>query len=282
MAMHKILKPLARRLIRLLKRQEIIFKNKGYCPTCKSHVTFYATDLWFRDYYLCPKCGSKPRERALVSVLEMYFPDWRNKIIHESSPINRGASIRIAKECNNYIPSQLFPDVGPGGFKNGVRCENLEGMTFADESIDLHITQDVMEHVLRPSMVFKEIARTLKPGGAHIFTVPIVNKHKPSNIRVQTLKNGEVSYLKEPKYHGNPVSNSGALVTVDWGFDICKHIFDASGLYTHVVHVDDLGHGIRAEYIEVLVTIKPDKQTQDLTPDRNPLAMPRDAYFPHG
>lgn len=46
-------------------------------------------------------------------------------------------------------------------------------------------------------------------------------------------------------------------MTVDWGFDICRHIFEASGLYTHVVHIDDISRGIRAEYIEVLVTIKP-------------------------
>lgn len=255
-------KPAVSSLIRLLKGREVIFKNKGYCPTCKSNVTFIATTLWFRDNYLCPNCGSKPRERALMCAMEMYFPDWRNKIIHESSPINRGASVRIAKECSHYIPSQLFPDTEPGNFRNGVQCENLEAMTFADESVDLHVTQDVMEHVLRPVMVFKEIARTLKPGGAHIFTVPIVNKHMPSCIRAHALENGQVNYLKEPKYHGNPVSNSGALVTVDWGFDICRHIFDASGLYTHVVRIDDLYHGIRAEYIEVLVTIKPNKQSE--------------------
>jgi len=65
------------------------------------------------------------------------------------------------------------------------RCENLEALTFANESIDLHITQDVMEHVFHPSKVFKEIARTLKLGGAHIFTVPIVNKHMPSILRAR-------------------------------------------------------------------------------------------------
>ncbi|MFN0160436.1 MAG: hypothetical protein ACKVQQ_04350, partial [Burkholderiales bacterium] len=49
----------------------------------------------------------------------------------------------------------------------------------------------------------------------------------------------------------------GSLVTVDWGFDICEHIFRACGLFTHVVQIDDLSRGIRAEYIEVLVTVKP-------------------------
>jgi len=143
-----------------------------------------------------------------------------------------------------------------------VRCEDLGALTFADESIDLHVTQDVLEHVLNPAAVFREVARTLKPGGAHVCTVPIVNKHKPSVVRARPALRGGIEYLMEPAYHGNPVSQDGALVTVDWGYDICRHIFDACGLYTQIVYIDDISHGIRAEYIEVLVTFKPAEQRQ--------------------
>ena len=58
-------------------------------------------------------------------------------------------------------------------------------------------------------------------------------------------------------YHANPISDKDSLVTVDWGYDICQVIFDSCGLFTHLVSIDDLSMGIRAEYIEVLVTIKP-------------------------
>jgi hypothetical protein len=44
---------------------------------------------------------------------------------------------------------------------------------------------------------------------------------------------------------------------MDWGFDICRHIFEARGLFTHVVRIDDLAMGIRAELIEVLVASRP-------------------------
>ena len=37
-----------------------------------------------------------------------------------------------------------------------------------------------MEHIFDPSKAFSEIARTLKTGGAHIFTVPLINKNKPT------------------------------------------------------------------------------------------------------
>jgi len=191
--------------------------------------------------------------------IETYFPKWRSLTIHESSPGNRGASKRLSQEVSQYIRSQYFPDQKPGSIVGEFRCENLEALTFADESIDLHVTQDVIEHVFHPSKVFNEIARTLKPGGAHIFTVPIVNKYKPSKLRARLSDDGQISHLEPPVYHGNPISDQGSLVTIDWGFDICRHIFESCGLFTHLVYIDDLSKGIRAEYIEVLITVKPDK-----------------------
>jgi SAM-dependent methyltransferase len=129
-------------------------------------------------------------------------------------------------------------------------------MSFDNESIDLHITQDVLEHVFHPSKVFKETARTLKPGGMHIFTVPLVNKAFPSRLRA-CVTNKDIVYLEPEAYHGNPLGNGKSLVTLDWGYDICQHIFNACGLFTQLIHIDDLSKGIRAEYIEVLVTLKP-------------------------
>jgi hypothetical protein len=63
--------------------------------------------------------------------------------------------------------------------------------------------------------------------------------------------------LVRPEYHGNPISDEGSLVTLDWGYDISRHIYEASGLFTHTLYIDDLARGIRAEFNEVLVTLKP-------------------------
>jgi hypothetical protein len=250
----------SKKFLALLRERGLrpILKNSGYCPTCAQDVTFIARDPWLRDHYRCSRCGSIPRERALMATIEEYFPGWRSMSIHESSPGNRGASRRLSSECAQYIPSQFFPDKKPGSIVGKFRCENLEALTFDDESVDMHVSQDVLEHVFHPSKVFREIARTLKPGGAHIFTVPIVNKHNPSRRRARVNDDGQISHLYPPVYHGNPISNEGSLVTVDWGYDICRHVFESCGLFTHLVYIDDLSRGIRAEYIEVLITFKPD------------------------
>jgi SAM-dependent methyltransferase len=100
----------------------------------------------------------------------------------EASPGARRAGRRLAEECRHYVPSQYFPAKTPGSLDGGARCENLEALTFADGSIDLHITQDVLEHVVHPFTAFRKVARMLKPGGAHVFTVPRVKKNGPSMV----------------------------------------------------------------------------------------------------
>lgn len=237
--------------------EKIVFASYGHCSTCERATRFVAYDAWFRDYFVCSQCGSVPRERALMLVIERWFPRWREAIVHESSPAPRGASARLARECPGYIASQFFPEQVGQRVVGGVQNENLERLSFADSSVDLHVTQDVFEHVFDPDRAFCEIARTLRPGGMHIFTVPLVNKHNPSSVRAR-LVDGAVEHLGPEQYHGNPVGDGRALVTVDWGYDICEHIYRSCGLFTHIVHLDDLEQGVRAEYIEVLVTTKPD------------------------
>jgi SAM-dependent methyltransferase len=234
-----------------------VLESRGICPTCGSESQFVAEREPLRNNYRCLRCGSAPRERALAAVIELLYPNWRSLCIHESSPGGHTARYRLATEATHLLQSQFFPGTSSGEFVDGIRCENLEEMSFEDGTIDLHITQDVMEHIFCPELTFREIARTLAPGGAHIFTVPLVNGYRPSEMRA-TLRGNQVVHAKEPpQYHENPVSREGSLVTWDWGFDICQHIFDACGLFTHVFHIDDVSRGIRAQLNHVLATVKP-------------------------
>jgi len=227
----------------LLKSPKII-KNKGYCYTCNQQVVFSSDDEWLRDNYKCSACHSIPRERALMYCVEKFYPQWKDCFIHETSPSDRGASVRMKKECKNYHESHFFSEfplgkIHPSGYRN----EDLENQTFDSELFDIVISQDVMEHIFQPEKAFSEIARTLKPGGAHIFTVPIVNKERPSSRRAVISECGDIKYLEEAQYHGNPIDNQGSLVTVDWGYDICDFIMKHSGLYTTIVYIDDLSKG---------------------------------------
>lgn len=235
----------------------VVLESSGYCPICGKAASFRSENSWLRDHFVCLTCWSIPRERALMAVIDARYPNWRELVVHESSPAIRGASSRLREGCVRYTPTQFYPDVSLGSTERDYRCENLESLTFPDESIDLHVSQDVLEHVFDPTAAFREIARTLKPGGAHIFTVPLVYRSGPSRCRARRRPDGTVEHLEPPEFHGNPIDDQGSLVVTDWGFDIVKAIHDSSGLFTYVFHIDDLSRGIRAEYIEVLMTVKP-------------------------
>jgi methyltransferase family protein len=90
--------------------------------------------------------------------IQTHFPRWKELVIHESSPIRRSASERLRTEARHYIPSQFLAAAPLGGNVKGFRNENLEKLTFLGSSIDLHVTQDVFEHILDPAAAFREIA----------------------------------------------------------------------------------------------------------------------------
>ena len=70
---------------------------------------------------------------------------WRDLTIHESSPVSgRGASRRLKNEAPGYVPSHYYPNAAAGEIVNGVRCEDLENLSFDDESFDLHLAQDCL------------------------------------------------------------------------------------------------------------------------------------------
>ncbi|MDI6896837.1 MAG: class I SAM-dependent methyltransferase [Methanocella conradii] len=186
--------------------------------------------------------------------MDMVMPDWPQMKIHESSPGTVNSEY-IGKKCRDYSYSHYFPDTACGSYRDGVRCENIERLTFENESFDLFITQDVLEHVVRPNKAFSEIARVLKPNGAHIFTAPLYKDLKESRPRIEVVGD-DIRYLLEPVYHGNPINSKGSLVTWDYGLDLPKLIFESSGLYTTIFCIRDRSLGIDGEFLEVFVSRK--------------------------
>jgi hypothetical protein len=241
------------------------FEVKGSCPVCEQKTTFIAErqddlapewwDHWFRGSLICQSCGSIPRERALLAVLTLLRPNWRELSIHESSPSARGASLRLRDECPGYIATQYDTLLSFGAVHPnlGYRSEDLAAQTFSDGVFDVVVTQDVFEHLFDPRAAISEISRTLKPDGIYVMTVPIVRKEQPS-IRRAVMNHGVIEHLlMPPQYHGNPIDPNGSLVTVDWGYDICAVLSMHSGLVVTLHSIDDISRGIRAAYNEVVV-----------------------------
>ena len=247
-----------RRLTLLVAKMNPIYEWLGNCPICHRNTTFRAQDKWFRDYLICTTCadGSYPRERALFLTIEDECPNWRDLRIHESSPLMRGASPVLAHECRDYVATYFFPGVPPGDLHRGFRCEDLECQTFADESFDIVISQDVMEHVLNPERAYQEVWRTLRPGGVYIHTTPIYKDLVASQRRADRRADGSIHHLFEPEYHGNPIDDAGALVTFHFGYDLADLIAEWADFDVEIRRFNDRTHGIVAEFSDVIICRK--------------------------
>ena len=228
--------------------------NQGFCPICDQKTVFVEYGSWLRDQYKCIRCNSIPRNRALINAIQLFVYNYKKLLIHESSPGSKSSDY-LKKECQNYSCSQYFPNIAPGEIYQGFRCENLENLTFSDASFDVFITQDVFEHILHPDKAFKEIARVLKPGGMHIFTMPWYPELKHSRQRAK-IKDGEIEYLEEAIYHGNPISDRGSLVTYDWGADFVDYVYKHSGMSTTIYLHIDRSLGLDARFLEVFISRK--------------------------
>lgn len=194
-----------------------------------------------------------------MAAIERFFSNWRELRIHESSPADRGVSKKLAQQCVAYTPTQYAPDVEEGSFHptERWRCENLERQTFPDASFDLVVTQDVLEHLFDPDAAFREIARTLKSGGAHIATTPLVFGASRPTIQCASLDSyGTIIHHRPPDYHQNPVDPNGSLVTFWWGYDIVDRIDAAAPFRTMLFLQEDKTQGISGPLNEVLISYR--------------------------
>jgi SAM-dependent methyltransferase len=235
---------------------DLVYDHEGYCVICDTRVRFRAQYDWYRDWLVCSNCSSVPRERALTFILERSEPDWRSKRIHESSPVFRAISLKIKQQCSAYVPTQYFVDRPLGEIFGDFQNENLECTTFEDESFDIVLTLDVMEHVNDPQKVIEDVYRTLKPGGRYIFTVP-TDKGRIETKRVaRYMDGGGVEHYETPEYHGNPVSSEGALVTFRYGYNFANEITGWAPFDVHLHRFCRPHLGIIGEYTEVYECIK--------------------------
>jgi SAM-dependent methyltransferase len=191
-----------------------------------------------------------------MQAIELFYPNWRELNIHESSPIERGASVKINKGCKNYTASQFFPNQLFGELVNQVRNEDLENQKFENEVFDLVITQDVFEHLNQPEKAFAEIHRTLKKGGSHILTVPIENRFDQTVRWAEYDTKGNLIFLFAPEYHGNPVNDEGSPVFWHYGYDIVAMIEKSTGVKPYIQTWEDRDNGIEGLLNEIIVIKK--------------------------
>lgn len=129
----------------------------------------------------------------------------------------------LRRSARSLATSEYFADVAPGTSRDGVRCEDIQRLTYADESFDLVTHTEVFEHVADDARAFAELARVLRAGGATVFTVPM-HAGECTTERAR-LRDGVIEHLHAPVYHTDPLrAGAGILVFRDYGYDILDRL----------------------------------------------------------
>ena len=196
----------------------------------------------------CVLCGAAPIATSIVNTLVKYEPDFAKKKIYELS--SRGAFFEfLKKNAEDAIFSEYMDDLLPGESVNGVMCQDVQHLTFGDDTFDICTSTEVFEHVPDDVRGFKEISRVLKSDGVFIFTVPLYDAEKTVN-RV-SMEEGEIKYLMEPEYHDDSIRGVGkVLVYREYGRDIVERLLRAGfGSVDIVEENDSAGFGFSKNVI---------------------------------
>jgi len=232
----------------------------GRCALCGKPSRFVKTERPPRESYACGLCGATLRyqgqarvilqccsRRGSTSIAEVVRePEFR--ALHIWEPGESGFFRSYFNRLPHCQLSAYWPDVLSGELRDGVRCEDLMATTFPSESFDLIVTSDIFEHVRKPDRGFQEIYRVLRPGGAHVFSLPVTAPTPPTTVaRVDTSGTDDV-FLLEPYYHGTH------LVYNDFGADLLE-LLEEIGFVASTVQFES--PNANASRLLTFCTVKP-------------------------
>ena len=187
---------------RELAQQTPYFRTPGFCFVCHRWTEFVTSwdhssevaghrQVNWREHLLCPGCRLNNRMRAVIHLLAESIPlnrDSRIYAIEQTSPLFG----YLTKSFPFAVGSEYLGATVPFGQKNskGLRNEDLTRLTFPDESFDAILNFEVLEHIPNYCAAFAECARTLKPQGKMLFSVPFDANARQNLIRARPRADG--------------------------------------------------------------------------------------------
>jgi SAM-dependent methyltransferase len=193
------------------------------CPFCGPTliVRLHNDEIGVR----CIRCGASAVHLSIGWALQKTLGDLRSLDVCELSA--RGPLVNyLRSRTRSLATSEYFAGVASGESVDGVRCEDVQRLTYADSSFDLVTHTEVFEHVPKDARAFAQLHRVLKPGGTVVFTVPVTDRIE--TIERARLHDGVVEHLLPPAFHTDPLRDgSSILVYRDYGTDIVERVKNA-------------------------------------------------------
>jgi SAM-dependent methyltransferase len=201
------------------------------CPACG--VSVFAKLFDDETGVRCLRCKATPVHLAVIDAVRLLLAKCAVADAYEMS--SRGALLKYLRDrIPRVVTSEYLDGVEPGTSRDGMRCEDVQRLSFADEQFDLCTSTEVFEHVPNDIAGFREIHRALRKGGSLVFTVPL--SETASTVERATLVDGEIRHRLPAAYHGDRLRGEGkVLVFRDYGLDVCDRVRSA-GFGEAVIH----------------------------------------------
>lgn len=220
------------------------FLLDGYCKICDKPTRFLVdrlygaqetTEGWkpnWRERLVCNDCQLNNRQRAILHVI---IEAVKKRIDNQQSvslyameqitPLFTWLSNNLNITCigSEYLGDDIEGGNIVDGIIKGMRHENVEALSFFNQSFDIITSNDVLEHVNLPELAIREMYRVLKPGGEIFITVPF-HLNEVKTVRRAKLVDGKLQHILSPMYHGNPLSEEGSLVFNDFGWEFVEQL----------------------------------------------------------
>jgi SAM-dependent methyltransferase len=192
------------------------------CPKCdgtRPFVRLFDDEVGVR----CMQCRASAVTLSIVSVLCKLVPDLSSIDALELS--SRGPLVRFLRpRVRSLVTSEYFPGIESGEFVRGIRCEDVQRLSFTASRFDLCTSTEVLEHVPDDAAAFAELFRVLRPAGVLAFTVPLLLGSNTLQ-RARRRADGSVDHHLSPEYHADPRSGSAPVLTYrTYGRDILDRL----------------------------------------------------------
>jgi SAM-dependent methyltransferase len=195
-----------------------------------------ARKLRIKESMICPWCGSKTRGRRLAAALLHILPTEARSVREYANLAGAGSKqILILNVVDGLseslagvegiVQSEFIDGSRPGEIVGGLRHEDAQRLTFDDQSFDVVISSETLEHIPNLDQALGEIGRVLKTGGVHLFTIPLKPGTGVTEKRLQIAEDGSMVDLVKPRLH-HPGGSWGWPVVTEFGDDLPEYLAD--------------------------------------------------------
>jgi len=173
--------------------QRVNKKATHYCNFCEKKITNFVHNsnrLRISWNAICPQCSSRQRHRGLLIIYQKLLKELNNpSILHfAAEPIFYPLFKKYHYKTTDYYLTDVdFPQ------------EDIQNLSFADETYDLILCNHVIEHVPDDGAALRELYRILRRKGCTLLSIPGNWK------RLETILFGDLTYNGHYRDYGKDI-----------------------------------------------------------------------------